>query len=198
MFNNLTELTLRIIALSIFLLWTSYWLITERRADREKPKIRELTFFHKDNIRKLVLRFAEAVLILQLLGLPLFQISNSSVVIQMIGLVFVILGASISISARKELGTNWAHAFEYQIKKKQELVTTGVYSFIRHPIYTGIILGFVGGELVAKSYLALFGLFLIVGAYHQAKLEEKLLIKHSRDSYKKYMKQTKMFIPHLW
>lgn len=192
------DLVLRILALCIFLFWTGYWFVTERRADREKPKIRELTFFHKDNIRKLVLRFAEAVLILQLLGLPLFQVSNSSIVIQMIGLVFVILGASISISARKELGTNWAHAFEYQVKKKQELVTTGVYSFIRHPIYTGIILGFVGGELVAKSYLALFGFVLVWGAYHQGRMEEKLLLKHFRDSYKKYMKQTKMFIPHLW
>ncbi len=194
----MTDLVLRAITLAVFLLWSTYWLITERRADREKPKIRNLTFFHEANIRKILLRFAEATLILQLLGLPLLRMQNASITVQIIGLALVAIGAGIAISARKTLGSNWAHAFEYQVKQKQELVTSGVYRYIRHPIYTGLIIAFVGGELVAKSYLIGLVFFLALGAYYQAILEEKLLMDHFGDSYKKYMKRTKMFIPFLW
>ncbi len=194
----MADLILRLSALGIFAWWTIYWLVTEKTADQEKPKTRKLSYFHKAKVRKLVLRCAEIVLILQLLGLPLFEIPNVSMLIQLIGLFFVVIGAGVSISARKTLGNNWAHAFEYQIKQKQELVTSGVYAHIRHPIYTGLVLAFIGGELVAKSFLVILGLFLVLGARHQARLEEKLLLRHFGDSYKKYMQHTKMFIPFLW
>lgn len=194
----MNDLSLRLAALGIFLLWTVYWLVTEKKADREKPKIREIPFLHKDNIRKLVLRFAEVILILQILGLPLLQIQNISGSVQIAGLVIVLIGAGVSIFARKELGTNWAHAFEYQVKQKQELVTSGIYKYIRHPIYIGLILGFIGGELVVKSYLVFVAVIIIAGAYYQAQLEEKLLIKYFGEDYKNYMKRSKMFIPYLW
>ncbi len=192
------EIIIRALAICIFFFWTMYWLITERRADREKPKTRELSLFHKYNIRRQFLRFAELILIFQLFDLSLLPMPNVSTSIQVVGLGAVIVGASISISARKSLGTNWAHAFEYQVKNKQELVTSGIYKYIRHPIYTGLILGFIGGELVAESYLFFLGLILVWGAYHQARLEERLLLKHFGEDYKKYMKQSKMFIPFLW
>ncbi len=189
---------LRLTALAIFICWGIYWVITQRTADREKPKTKQLPFFHKNNIRKLVLRLAEAILILQLLGLSLLQIPNRALNIQIIGLLMIIIGTSVAISARRTLGTNWAHAYEYQIKQKQELVTGGIYQYIRHPIYTGLALGLIGGELVAKSYLVFSALIIVAGAYYQARLEEKLLTKHFGEDYQSYMKRTKMFIPHLW
>lgn len=198
MFNATDENLIRILAVAIFVVWTLYWFVSGRSADREKPKARNIAFLHRDNLRRLFLRIAEAILIFQVLGLPLFQIPNASSSMQIIGLVFIIIGASISISARKSLGSNWAHAFEYQVKNKQELVTSGIYKYIRHPIYAGVILGFTGGELVAKSYLVFIVLILIPAAYHQAKLEENLLVEHFADEYKKYMKRSKMFIPLLW
>lgn len=194
----MTDLLLRIVALGIFIFWGIYWLITERSADREKPKMKHIPLLHRDNVRKLVLRFAELILILQLLGFPVLQIPNASIFVQVVGLILVTLDACVAISARKTLGTNWAHAFEYQVKQKQELVTTRIYSFIRHPIYTGLILAFIGGELAAKSYLVVLGLVLALGACHQAKLEEKLLTEHFGDLYAKYIKRTKIFIPYLW
>jgi protein-S-isoprenylcysteine O-methyltransferase Ste14 len=194
----MSDLLIRIIALGIFFYWTTYWLVTGKMADEEKPKIREIALLHRDNIRKMLLRAVQGVLILQLLGLSIFAIENGGGSVQVIGLIMVIIGASISITARRELGTNWAHAFEYQVKQQQTMVTSGIYKYIRHPIYTGIILGFIGGELVAKSYLALLGIVLIIGAYHQAKLEEKLLLSHYKESYRKYINKTRMFIPYLW
>lgn len=194
----MADFILRLSALGIFACWTTYWLVTEKTADREKPKTRKLSFFHKDKIRKVVLRLVEGILLLQLFGLPLLQIKNASFKMQALGLFLVALGFGIAFFARKTLGTNWAHAFEYQVKQKQELVTSGIYKYIRHPIYTGLIVGLIGGELVAKSCLVFSALIIIVGAYYQAKLEEKLLLKHFGDKYKSYMAWTKMFIPYLW
>lgn len=198
MINFSIDSIIRVLATAVFLFWSLYWVITARKADKAKPKAQELPFFHPGNMRKMVLRFAVGLLIFQLLGLPLLQIPNVTSSIQVIGILLLIIGAGISISARKTLGTNWAHAFEYQVKKKQELVTSGIYRYIRHPIYTGVILGFIGGELVAKSYLVLIGIFIITAVYHQALLEEKLLVKHFGDSYRRYMKRTKILIPYLW
>lgn len=85
-------------------------------------------------------------------GLTLFPLPESPFVMRL-GFVFVLLGLGLAVTARHQLATNWANAWEYQIKEKHELVTHGVYSVIRHPIYTGIVVAVIGAELVAQSYL---------------------------------------------
>jgi protein-S-isoprenylcysteine O-methyltransferase Ste14 len=115
-----------------------------------------------------------------------------------IGFIFVCIGVGISIRARIDLGHNWAHAAEYQIKKDHELVTNGIYHAIRHPIYVGLLLALTGAALVAQSYTALI-FFVIggIGAYIQAKKEETILNDHFGSKYKTYMKKSYMFIPHV-
>ncbi len=88
------------------------------------------------------------LLILQLFGLPIVRFPYSFQA-QLFGFMMVAVGIMISISARISLSTNWTHASEYQIKKKHELVTQGIYRFIRHPIYAGLFLAYVGGTIVA-------------------------------------------------
>lgn len=192
------DILLRLLTVLSFFLWWLYWTVMEDKSNREKPKtIREIGVFKI--LRRCLWRLAQGIMILQLLGLQVFPLSgDKSFILQIIGFILIIIGVSTAVSARRTIGTNWAHAFEYQVKKKQELVTTGVYAFIRHPIYTGLWIGLIGGELVAQSYVAFVGvLFLIVG-YYQSRLEEKLLISHFGNAYKTYMKRTKMFIPFLW
>ena len=109
------------------------------------------------------------------------------------------LGFLISLSARISLGANWAHGAEYQIVKKQELITRGIYKFIRHPIYMGLLFAIIGIELIAHSYLVIPAVIAFcIGMYRQSKKEEKLLIKHFGSQYKDYMRKTKMFFPLLF
>jgi protein-S-isoprenylcysteine O-methyltransferase Ste14 len=193
------ELVLRLVAIGIFLYWAFYWYITEKEADQEKPKHHSPVPYSW--LRHIGLRVVGIILIFQLLGASFFQVQAASVVLftlQIVGFLFIVIGVSVAISARKTLGTNWAHAFEYQIKQKQELVTNGVYKYIRHPIYTGLMLSLIGGELLAQSYLVFGMIILVIGGYNQAKSEEKLLVAHFGDAYKKYMKRSKMFLPYLW
>src|SRR5271155_5470650 len=188
----------RILAIFLILVGRFYWIITERIANREKPKTNSkgiIALYQR--LRRLVFPIIEIILFLQLLGWQLFPFSEQLFIIQLIGFVLVLIGVSIAISARKELGTNWVPAAEYQIKKKQELVTTGIYKYIRHPIYFSAFLSITGGELIAQSYLALIVFVFLFEGYRQSRREEKLLINHFGDSYKTYMKHTKMFIPFL-
>ena len=189
----------RFIVIVLILMWEFYWVITEQVANRERPKknITGILGLYK-KIRRSFLPFVEVVLILQLLGLQLFPLSNTSFLIQLCGFIMVIAGIGVAISARKTLGINWVPAADYQVKEKQDLVTAGIYAYIRHPIYLGVFLIITGGELVAQSYLVLIGLLIIANCYWQACLEERLLLSHFGNSYKTYMKRTKMFLPYLW
>ncbi len=193
------DILFRVIIIFLFIIWQFYWIITEQVANSEKPKTRipgVLGLYKK--LRRSVLTVVEIVLIMQLLGLELFPFSNQSFLLQLIGFVCVLLGIGVAISARKALGNNWVPASEYQIKTRQELVTVGVYRYIRHPIYLGVFLSITGGELVAQSYLVVIGLAIVINGYWQARREEILLLSHFGNSYKIYMKRTKMFIPFLW
>jgi protein-S-isoprenylcysteine O-methyltransferase Ste14 len=94
---------------------------------------------------------------------------------------------------------NWAHGGEYQVKNNQELVTIGIYRYIRHPIYLGVMLAYGGGQIVAGSYLSM--VFLVLFTYSsivQAKKEEKLLLQHFGQEYEDYMRKTKMLIPFVY
>jgi protein-S-isoprenylcysteine O-methyltransferase Ste14 len=187
------------ITLLIFFFWWLYWSISKKTAEQEKPPAKvEKTKYVERQIRRFVLKAAQLLMVLQIIGITLFPLPFPQFIVQSVGFIFVIIGAGIAISARKTLGTNWANAYEYQVKKKQELVTSGIYSLIRHPIYSGLCLGLIGGELIAQSYLVVIGFALLIGGYLQARQEEAILIKHFGSEYSNYMKRTKMFIPFLW
>jgi len=186
---------LRLIALLVFFLWWIYWKLTEKIAERDMPK----TYKNKSFIKYLVLTLIEGILAVQLLGLSILPFNvPQGWFLEGVGFLFIILGVMIAVSARKTLGANWSHAFEYQVKKKQVLITNGVYAYIRHPIYAGLLLAFVGGELLVQSYLVFALIIFFIGAYTQMKKEEKLLLAYYGDAYRKYMKKSKMFFPFLW
>jgi protein-S-isoprenylcysteine O-methyltransferase Ste14 len=191
------DILLRIATLGLLFAWRSYWSFTERIADREKPKtIAQPAFFSRKRIiRNIVQMVVGILLFLPLVGIKIFPMEpNQS--LQLLGFFLVVLGVGTAVVARRELGTNWANAYEYQIKKKQTLITSGIYAYIRNPIYTGLILATTGAELVAGSNL--FLLFLAGGslyAYIQSKREEKILEAHFGKEYRNYKKRSKMLIP---
>lgn len=179
-----------ILTILFFLIWQGYWIITERKADREKPKTNTIDHW----IEKYALRVVFFPVFIQLLGWKIFPVFFEG--IQIVGFFFVVLGITVSMSARMRLGSNWTHAADYQIKKQHVLVTEGVYRFIRHPIYTGLLLSLTGAELVAQSYLFLpvfIGMFM--WSYTRGTREEKLLEEHFGNEYRFYKKRSKMLIP---
>jgi protein-S-isoprenylcysteine O-methyltransferase Ste14 len=95
----------------------------------------------------------------------------------------------------------WALMFlrlrAYRPTRRDALVSNGIYRFIRHPIYTGVLMIFVGGVLLQPRMPALVAVLLgIVYVYVQARLEEIDLL-HRMPAYREYMQRVPRFFPRL-
>lgn len=190
------NLATRAISLLLHFLRFLYWQISEKSAKTEKPLI--LKPNRLDIVERVVTAGFGCFIGLQLLGINIYPFGNQPS-LQIAGLCLVILGIGIAMSARRELGTNWAHAAEYQVKKNQEIIMTGIYRYIRHPIYFGMSLAYVGSELVAGSWLVLAVVPILAAiTVRQAKNEEKLLLGKFGKEYKDYMNRSHRFIPFIY
>ena len=110
-----------------------------------------------------------------------------------IGLVLFALGLGFAIWARVHIGRNWGTPMSQ--KNEQELVTSGPYHLVRHPIYSGILVaGF--GTAVALGWLWLTAVVL-AGVYflYSATVEERYLTEQFPDDYPTYKRSTKMLVP---
>ena len=140
-----------------------------------------------------------AVILVVLLSLRLRVLQGHTVTedlwLQVIGLVMVFLGLALAVWARVYLGRNWGMPMSE--KADPELVTTGPYSTVRHPIYSGIILA-MAGTAVAVSWYWLVAVVLL-GAYflYSAAVEERYMTGLFPDAYPRYKQSTKMLIPFL-
>ena len=111
-----------------------------------------------------------------------------------LSLIIVAAGVTLAIWARRHLGTNWSGV--PSLKKGHELVTTGPYLAVRHPIYTGIMFGVLGSTLVlgtvgSLAVLILASLVVVV----RVRQEEVLMVSQFGEAYEEYRKKTKTIIP---
>jgi protein-S-isoprenylcysteine O-methyltransferase Ste14 len=112
-----------------------------------------------------------------------------------IGLAIFVLGLALAVWARVYLGRNWGMPMSQ--RADPELVTTGPYRRIRHPIYSGIILGMVGTAIAVSPYWLIA--VAILGAYFlfSAVSEERTMAKLFPADYPPYKRATKMLIPYI-
>ena len=113
--------------------------------------------------------------------------------LQAVGLAIFLLGLALAIWARVYLGRNWGMPMSEKVDP--ELVTTGPYHTIRHPIYSGIILAMIGTTIAVSLYWLVA--VVLVGAYfiYSAFTEERYMAERFPDTYPKYQQSTKMLIP---
>jgi len=110
-----------------------------------------------------------------------------------VGLVLFALGLGFAIWARVNIGANWGTPMTE--KDDPELVTTGAYRLVRHPIYSGILLAGVGTAF-ALSWLWLIAVAL-AGWYfvYSATAEERYMTQRFPDTYPAYRRTSKMLVP---
>ncbi len=112
-----------------------------------------------------------------------------------IGLAFFVLGLALAVWARVYLGRNWGMPMSQ--RADPELVTTGPYRRIRHPIYSGVILGMAGTAIAVSPYW--LNAVAILGAYFlfSAVIEERTMAKLFPAAYPSYKRATKMLVPYI-
>lgn len=120
------------------------------------------------------------------------------VVLKYIGVAMLLLSAFFLIRAFTD-NTFLSPLVRVQRERNQQLVTTGVYSFVRHPMYLGAVLMFLGAPLLMGSYFGIgVGLLMIVLIAIRTLGEEKMLMEEF-EGYTAYKQKTRYrFIPFLW
>jgi protein-S-isoprenylcysteine O-methyltransferase Ste14 len=110
------------------------------------------------------------------------------------GLAIEALGISLAVWARRHLGRNRSGAIA--IKVEHELIRSGPYQKLRHPIYTGILAMYIGPALVTGEWLAAIGVGVAAVAYwRKIRLEEAALEAAFGAEYEEYRRGTWALVP---
>lgn len=133
-------------------------------------------------------------LICQTLFLDVLPIARRPGPLRRIGTAMYVVGLLTAVAGRLQLGKNWANIEDSEVKPDQELLTTGIYRFVRHPIYGGDVLLLAGLELALNSWLVLGSLVPLAVVVRRAAAEEAMLAREF-PRYVAYRERTKGFIP---
>jgi len=121
---------------------------------------------------------------------------HMSLVLGIVSDCIVLAGAAFTVWARITLGRNWSA--EVTFKQDHELIESGPYALVRHPIYTGLILMALG---TAIDYGRAIGAALFVGLcgalWWKARQEEQIMISHFPDAYADYRARVHAIVPFL-
>ncbi len=111
------------------------------------------------------------------------------------GAVIFLLGAVIRTTARIQLGTLFT--FNVKIMPDHKVKQDGIYAYMRHPGYTGLLVEVIGWCVFFQSWLAAIAtvMFLIPAGYYRITVEEQTLEKAFGEQYTSYKKKVKALIP---
>ena len=179
---------MHVVDLVILVAWVAfwiYWLVASVGVKRGRTRW----------TRFAGIRVAVILIVLLLVRAGAFkgQATTSDPWLEGIGLAVFVLGLALAVWARVYLGRNWGTPMSQKVDP--DLVTTGPYRRVRHPIYSGIILAMVGTAVAVSWYwliaVALAGTYFV----YSAVMEERYMSRLFPDAYPVYKRSTKMLIP---
>jgi protein-S-isoprenylcysteine O-methyltransferase Ste14 len=113
--------------------------------------------------------------------------------VRVLGLALCLLGFALAVWARLVLARNWGPPMS--LRAGHELVMSGPYARVRHPIYSGLLLAALGSAFAQSAlWLALFVLMFAYFVY-SARVEERLMCELFPSAYPPYRRRTHMLIP---
>jgi protein-S-isoprenylcysteine O-methyltransferase Ste14 len=177
----------------LWLAWGLYWWVSRFSASKAKRVQTSLA-------RTLYL--AEMVLAGVLLGYSNLGIDwlnqlvfpRTSETLFFAGLALTAAGIGFSVWARVHLGQYWSG--NVTLKEGHRLIRSGPYAMVRHPIYTGLLLAFLGTAVAldeVRGYLAF--LIAVEANVRKFKLEERWLTEEFGEEYSRYRREVKSIVP---
>jgi protein-S-isoprenylcysteine O-methyltransferase Ste14 len=113
------------------------------------------------------------------------------------GLVAVLVGVVFSIWARIMLGRNWSNFVT--VKEDHTLVRSGPYRIVRHPIYSGILLGMLGSALQRGEMRSFVGVLICgLSFWLKTRGEEQFMVQRFGDEYLQYCRKVKALAPFIF
>jgi len=165
-----------------------YWLVSAFSTKRSR-----VPWSHELRIRAVIVVLA---IVLVRLGAFRGHGLNDDPWLSALGLVLFAIGLAFAVWARTHLGRNWGTPMTR--KDEPELVTSGPYRLVRHPIYSGLLLAGVGSAVALTLWwlpaVALVGVYFV----YSANVEERNLTEQLPESYPAYKRSTKRFVPFIF
>jgi protein-S-isoprenylcysteine O-methyltransferase Ste14 len=125
------------------------------------------------------------------LGKPLFP---SLPWLDLVGVVITVAGLGVAIWARAFLGRNWSSTVT--IKVEHELITNGPYRWVRHPIYSGMILALLGTALARDQVRGCLAVVLLYAGFKiKSGIEERFMLNTFGAEYESYSRNTGAIFP---
>ena len=174
----------------LWLGWLAYWAVA---AGNVKAVARQASW-QSQLAYSAPLWIATFLLIDRHLG-PLSQRFHSSDIwFPTLGVLIAAAGFAVTIWARVHLGTNWSA--KVTVKHSHELVRTGPYALVRHPIYTGLALAFIGTAIAIGEWRALIAAVIAIASFcYKLGIEERVMLDTFGDEYRDYRRQVRALIP---
>jgi protein-S-isoprenylcysteine O-methyltransferase Ste14 len=182
---------MRVIDSAIGVLWIAFWLYWVVSATGAKAGSRPTRGF-------IGMRVGAAVVAVLLIrsGLLGKRAVVHDVAVGLAGMFLILIGLGLAVWARVNIGRNWGMPMTHKLEP--ELVTSGPYRTIRHPIYTGLIVAMIG-TTIAISVYALVPVAALAGyLVYSAHREERYLAAEFPDTYPQYQRGTRMLIPFVY
>ena len=118
---------------------------------------------------------------------------------EFVGVVLLVVGFIISLIAKKQLGASWSPSIRIDSEEDKKIVTSGLYSIVRHPIYFGLVFILLGIDIYAADYvLWTMSVIVLVVVVIRIEFEEKELKNRFGEKYNAYAKKTKKIIPGIY
>jgi len=180
----------------LWAVWYAYWLVSARHRLRSSEVSAVKRESLAGRIGYQVMLIGGFALMVWRLPVPLLQLRflPSADGWLAVGLAIEAAGLGFSIWARRTLGKNWSARIT--TGSVQELIIRGPYRFVRHPIYSGLLLAVLGTAIAIGQVRALAGLLLIFTAIAiKIRREEAALRQHFGSAYEEYSHKIPALVP---
>jgi protein-S-isoprenylcysteine O-methyltransferase Ste14 len=172
-----------------------YWVITALRVKRTKVSEKS-----SDRFATIVVLFVAFLLLFDKrasAGPLRLRFVAADRRIAWIGILLTWVGVALCIWARYCLGAYWSA--RVTLKEGHQIIRTGPYRFVRHPIYAGMLVAVTGTSLVVGEWRGILAVVLIFVAHsRKAAREEALLTAEFGEEYSAYRQRTGSLFPRLW
>jgi len=177
-----------------WIIWVVWWVVAAFSVNRMKQR---------EPVFDLVLRWGVMILAFELLfrsnarpGFLNGRFAPHTAAVADAGATITCLGLAFSIWARQHIGRYWSSSVS--IRADHQLIRTGPYARIRHPIYTGILVAVAGTILADGHYAGLAALAIVIaGLSWKASREENLLRREFGPAFEEHKRLTGFFLPRL-
>jgi protein-S-isoprenylcysteine O-methyltransferase Ste14 len=169
-----------------------YWIVgaIKTRATREKESFASRSAVLLIEVVGFVLIFSGSMGV----GFLGTRFIPRTMVSAILGMVLTWSGVGLAIWARYHLAENWSA--RVTIKEDHQLIRTGPYTHLRHPIYSGLVLATIGSALVIDEWRCVLGICLVLAGYcFKARKEEAMLSQQFGDAFREHQKHTGFLIP---